>query len=68
MSLYTVYYTLSGDPEIEAGMEYSADTMEGVFAKLERIRGLSSAALYEDHHRIGILRRSTAGIWEVSQG
>ncbi len=66
MPLYSVRYTLSGDPEVEARMEYNSDTLEGVFSKLERIAGLSSASLYQDEKRIGILRRNTDGIWEVS--
>lgn len=66
MSLYSVRYTLSGDPEIEARMEYDSDTLEGVFSKLETIRSLSSALLYENDCLIGILRRTKTGIWEVS--
>ena len=65
MPLYTVHYTLSGEPEVDARMEYDAETTEGVFSRLESMTGVASAVLFEDTRRIGVLRRNSKGIWEV---
>ncbi|MBX7500418.1 hypothetical protein K3181_03025 [Qipengyuania sp. YG27] len=65
MALYSLHYTLSGEPKVDARMEYNSDDLEGIFSKLERIQGLSTAVLYEDDKQLGVVRRNAAGIWEI---
>ncbi|WP_374406285.1 hypothetical protein [Pelagerythrobacter sp.] len=66
MPTYTVRFVKTGDPEAIEEIEFEADKPDGLFAKLERERGVVSATLWEDGDKIGTLRRSTAGIWEIT--
>ena len=65
MPRYAVQYTVAGRPGTVESLEFEAADPVGVFSKLERAPGAVNAVLWENGKRLGMLRRSMGGIWEI---